>query len=283
MSSDAQRFNQISQDVKDGKMTVEAAVSELGSINFLLFNIDEIAAVQEASWLPDEVAVDIMKKWMRQQDTLLLELRAHLVLTPELTKERLQEFTQAIACPSNEPNIVIKNVIYSLATAGGTRPPVNPLKCGLISCTWASEISEHKVEDIFSFDSSSQGKYYMSNAAQGQFLTISLPPFLRLQLTEYTLGAPPKDPQKKAEGGINSWQLQGSNDLKNFQVTLDLQSENKDLKAPNSEHTFVIDEPEKKEFFRHFKLVQTGQNHQGNLSLYLSKFDLSGKLIIHKE
>ena len=276
---DAQRFEELSKSVTSGSMTPESALAEVEKMNFLLFDIDDIELVQNADWLPDDVAVKIMKEWMHQQDEILLKLRAHLVLTPTISKDRLKEFTEAIRSPSNEPDLIIKDVIEQIATAGGTRDALNPLTNGLISCSSQSEIGDHPMAHLFSFE---KGKYYMSNSVQGQYLTVSLPPFLQLQVTEYTLGAPPKREGQAAEGGMSSWQLEGSNDQKNW-VTIDLQSDNKDLRRADSVKTFAVAEPEKRGFFTHFKLTHTGENHQGNFSIHLSKFDLSGKLIIHKE
>ena len=276
---DAQRFEELSQSVQNGSMKPEAALADVQKMNFLGFDIEDIELVQKADWLPDDVAVKIMKDWMHQQDEILLKLRAHLVLTPTISKDRLKEFTEAIRSPSKEPDLIIKDVIEKIATAGGTRDALNPLTNGLISCSSLSETNDHPIADLFSFE---KGKYYMSHSVQGQFLAVSLPPFLQLQVTEYTLGAPPKKDNQRAEGGISSWQLQGSNDQKNW-ATIDLQSDNKDLARADSVKTFVVEEPEKKGFFTHFKLTHTGQNHQLNFSILLSKFDLSGKLIIHKE
>jgi hypothetical protein len=121
----------------------------------------------------------------------------------------------------------------------------------------------------------------MSNAQHGQFIIFSLPSFLKLEVTGYTLGAPPKSENKKAQGGMSNWILEGSDDPKNFQVLLDAQNDNKDLQYADAVKTFPI--VAKTGFYQHFRLTQTGPNHQANLSIFLGRFDLSGKLIIYRK
>jgi hypothetical protein len=280
--SSVELFAAICQEVTATGHTADGITDEITkrvkAINFDTFDIDDIKLVQDATWLPDDLAVDILKRWMRNQDQVLLKLRANLVVTPTIEKTTLLEFTRAIRKPSQEPSLIVEDVIQKLATAGGTREPVNPKEANLITATASSETPDHPLTHLFSV---SVKEFFMSNSTQGQFIVVSLPPFLRLQLTSYRLGAPPKEENKKAVGGIGSWHLEGSNDVKNFQESLDEQSENRDLMDPEAVHVFPIADSHK-EFYQHFKLTNDGQNHQNNLSILLSAFDLSGVLVICK-
>jgi hypothetical protein len=283
-----ERFLDISERVRDGSLSPEQGMEQIKNpeIDFLRFDIDQIKGVQDAEWLSDEVAVNIMKSWMRRQNEILLELRAHLVVTPTIPKERLLEFTRAVRNPSQEPDLVVEDIIYSLATAGGTREPVNPLTEGLISAAASSELQDqsHRLPELFNFKRApgQPAPYYMSNSTAGQWITISLPPFLKAQVVSYKLKAPPRVEGKKAQGGISSWNLQASDDLKNFQVTLDIQTENKDLQNVDAVAVFPV-RSDQKGFYRHFRLTNAGQNHQNNLSIFLAGFDITGKLIICRE
>lgn len=278
--TDFSRFDDVCRRVESSVTTPESAVQEIQSIDFLSFDIDQIQRVQEASWLPDDTAVSIMKRWMRRQDEVLLELRAHLVVTPTISKDQLLTFIQAVRNPSLEPDLIVSDIIRQLATAGGTRAAVNPLTEKLITATASSELSEHKLADLFSFDPE---KYFLTQSSGQQSFIVSLPPFLKVQLTAYKLRAPPKDANKRAQGGIQSWHLQASDDVKVFNVTLDLQTDNKDLQSAGAEKVFPIAQPGSFGFFRHFKLTQDAPNHQGNNSILLAEFDITGKLIICRE
>jgi hypothetical protein len=175
--------------------------------------------------------------------------------------------------------LIIEDIIRSIATAGGTRTAVNPVTEGLISAQASSEVGEHRVSELFDFVNS--GKYFMSNAQQSQFVIVSLPSFLKLQVTAYTLGAPPLVENKKAHGGVSSWILEASDNPDAFQVVIDSRNDTRDLQGAGAVQTFSVSECPG--FYRHFKLTQTGPNHQGNLSIFLSRFDFSGKLTIHRE
>jgi hypothetical protein len=134
--------------------------------------------------------------------------------------------------------------------------------------------------DLFAFDPE---KYFMSQSTGSQWVQIGLPVFLKVQVRAYKLRAPPKDPAKKAQGGISSWHLQASDDPKNFNVTIDLQTDNKDLQSAGAEKVFTVPNAESFGFFSHFRLTQDGANHQNNNSILLAEFDISGVLIIVRE
>ena len=275
---DVEAFQNISNKVKEGALSPTEGEQQIKGLNFLSFDIDQIQLVQDATWLSDEFAVSILKGWMREQDRILLALRANLVITPEITKQRLLEFYEAARCPSHQPDLDVKNIIYLLATAGGTREYYNPIKYQLITYKISTDVErfQKSFEDLFE---SGPGHYYLSSPHQDEYFIISLPSFLKVQLSSYTLGAPPRLPQK-AQGGIQSWHLQGSNDEINW-TTIDIQHEDPNLLLPDAVHEYPISEP--KGFFRSYKLTNMRPNHQGNLSIILGKFDINGQLLISKE
>jgi hypothetical protein len=277
---DFTQFDDICRRVEDNEMSSEDAIQAIKPINFIQFDIDQIQRVQDATWLPDETAVEIMKRWMRRQDEVLLKLRAYLVVTPTITKDQLLDFTQAVRNPSREPTLIVTDVFRRLATAGDTRDPVNPLIEKLITASASSELPDHKLSDLFSFD---PDKFFVTQSSGSQWFIVSLPPFLKIQATAYKLRAPPKDASKKAQGGIASWHLQASDDIKNFNVTIDHQTESKQLQTGGAEAVFQVPPENNVGFFRHFKLTHSGANHQGNNSILLAAFDLTGELIICRE
>jgi hypothetical protein len=131
-------FDAICRSVEEDPTSVDNARAKIKDIDFLSFNIDEIQRVQDATWIRDEKAVDIMKCWMRRQDEILLKLRAYLVVTPTITKDQLLEFTQSVRNPSRQPDLIVTDIIRRLATAGGTRAAVNPYTEKLISAQVSS-------------------------------------------------------------------------------------------------------------------------------------------------
>lgn len=270
-------FEDISKKVKNGEMSPQAGEDACKSLNFLSFDIDQIQLVQDADWMSDEMAVTILKSWMRQQDNMLLELRSNLVLTPEITKQRLEEFLSAACNPSLHPDLCIKEIIHQLATAGGTRAYYNPVKFNLI--TFKLGTSTEGYQKAFQNLFEEKPIPYISSSRLDEYFIITLPSFLKVELHSYILSAPEKLEQK-FQGGIRNWYIQGSNDELNW-TTLDIQNENLDLNQPNSVKEFVIERPHG--FFRSFKLTNVRKNHQGNFSIILGKFDISGKLIISKE
>ena len=274
-NTDLETFQLISKKVQEGSLSPTEGEQQIKGLNFLSFDIDQIKYVQEATWLSDEVAVSILKNWMREQDRVLLELRANLVLTPEISKQRLLEFYEASRCPSHEPNLEVKNIIYSLATAAGTREYYNPIKYQLITYKINTDVERFQKSFVDLFENE-PGHYYLSSPHQDEYFIITLPPFLKVQITSYTIGAPPQLNQK-AQGGIQSWHLQGSNDEVNW-TSIDIQNEDQHLLLPDSVHEYTVMEP--KGFFRSFKLTNLRPNHQGTLSIIIGKFDINGKLLI---
>lgn len=274
----AEVFANISNQVKAGSISVENALEQMKSINFNLFSIEEIQLVEDAEWIPDQEAVDIMKSWMRLHDQVLLELRAFLVLTPEVSKDLLVQFVKATKMPSAPPSLVINNVFEALATAGGTRDFHNPVKHGLISVTSdPAAPNPESYENIFSKDMT---VFYNSTPVQNASIVFALPPFLRIQLESYQIGTPKQSGAKK--GGLQGWVIEVSNNPTQFTTQVAQVAGDEQLNGSEKLVTYKVDNPTAG-FFRYIKLTNAAQNHLGNLSLILKNFDISGKLIIAKE
>ncbi|OHT16755.1 hypothetical protein TRFO_41608 [Tritrichomonas foetus] len=257
------------------------AISKLQSVDFMRFDINSIKRVQDAQWIPNDLAVNILKKWMRQQDQLLLEMRAYLIFNPAVSKVRLQEFATAIQSPSTPVNIIVENIIEKIATAGGARNFVNPLEQRLIIAKQSVESSmgsSHPLKNLFDLNDET---YFVSQSTNNISLIISLPPFMKANLTAYTMKGPPRLQQSK-QGGPANWILQGLSKPDDFSdaVTIDQQNNNTDLRDPNSEKTFNV---KQKGYFRHFRLLNTEKNHQDSFSIILRGFDITGTLIINRD
>ena len=275
--------SEISQKENPTIEEISAAVSKLQSIDFLQFDIDEIKLIQQAKWLPSDFAVNVLKSWMHQQDQLIMEIRGYLVYHPNISKERLVEFSRAIQKPSVPIDLVTDNIIMRIATTGYSKEFVNPQKNRLIFAKQDPETtakqSMHPIEHLFDNDNNT---YFSSQPRNKVSIIISLPPFLKANLTAYTLRGPPEIKEQTSQGGPANWVLQGLNNIDDFSdaVLIDQQTENNDFSKPNAEKTFPV---EKKGYFRHFRLINTDRNHQGNYSIVLSKFDISGTLIINND
>ena len=286
---DAVRFKEISKQVQENKLTPEQARAQIEGIDFLKFNIIDINSVQRADWLTDDQSVSILKAWIHQQDQVLLNLRAQLIFTPEISKDRLAELAEAVKLPSMECDFVVEDIIYKLATHGGQlatpEMPINteaPEK-GLIGfdCMKSSAKEKFPITNLFDFR---KDTYYSSPPRDNAYVLIMLPPFLKANLTSYKLGAPPKIKDQTLQGGIKSWVLIGSNDLEEIKgsnaFTIDSVSSDLFLEKPETVHVYNV---KPSNYFRYFKLVMTGPNHVNNKSIILSSFDISGKLIISRD
>lgn len=215
---------------------------------------------------------------MRRQDQVLLELRAYLVLTPEISKEQLLDFVKAIKCPSFNANVKIENIFYSIATAGGTRQFKNPIEFELITIETNPKIIDlKKLSTIYS---PNKEEYLSTSPIANASIIFGLPPFLKVQVESYQIGSPKNNGPKK--GGIQSWLLQGLNDINTFSKTIDQVSNDKQLDDECKIVKYQASNPNAG-FFRYLRLQNTGVNHLGNQQLILRDFDISGKLIISKE
>ena len=273
------QFRDISNKVNSKELTVEAALEQIKNINFNLFSIDDIELVQKADWLPDQEAVNIMKGWMRLHDQVLLQLRAFLVVTPEITKDQLITFVKAVQIPSQVPSLTVENIIHKLATAGGAREFKNPVTAGLITI---DNYPKDRTNTLYKIFEPNPEEYYLSSPQAQSSVTISLPPFLKVQIEKYQIGTPKVNQTKK--GGIQSWVLEVTDDptASSWKKQIATVQNDQQLAKENVTVTYEADNKEAG-FYRHIRLVSTSQSHIGNLSLVLRDFDITGKLIISKD
>ena len=269
-----QQFKTIDDDVKTKKITPQEGEEALKSIDFLTFSAQEMETFSGADWISDDVAVSIMKSWKDESDKTLLELRGNALLTSIFDVPKLNGFIEATLNPSKKPNLIIENILNNMATASGTRDFVNPLTGHLISCSNHDNVL--KEETFYLFDGNTDTTF-TAKPSKDEFLLIRFPPFLRVKLTAYTIGAP-----KKTAGGIKSWTIYGTNDEINY-TPLHQVTDDKHLLAPKpgvvAVHKYVIPNPVD-EFFNAFKIV-TETNHTNNMSFIASTLDFDGIVTIH--
>lgn len=263
----------------------QAAFKKIHNLDYLSFDINQIKEIQNAKWIPNNFAVKIMKEWMHRQDQLLLQIRAYLLFHPELSPEMVAEIAKTIQNPSLTIDLTVENIIYNIATSGGSREFVNPYDQRLITVVQSSELGQKKYPVSNLFDNKAD-TFFLSPASNNFFIIISLPPFLKASITSYTMTAPPpRDNFQNSTGGPSNWVLQGLSkpDDETSAFLIDQQINNQDLAKPSSKKTFDVQQSNPPRYFRHFKLMNTGNNHQSNLSLALSLFDITGLVIISNE
>ena len=274
-----------------GKLT-DDQLQQIKDLDYSNFTIEQIKDVQEATDLPDDLAVYILKNWMRRQDDLLLNLRGNLIYSPEVSKARLQEFVNMMRCPNEgcKKELVVENILEKIATGGGLRtkvPLINPNKFdeGVIRFDHVKSTNEAKanVQALLDFDTKT---FYHGQAAQNAFIILGLPPFMKVKLTKYKLGAPPKLQDRTSKGGLKSWALYGSNDWEEIHTgtcpRIHSCQDDQKLSAAEAVDTFDVDSPEN-DYFRYFKLMITNTNHQSTLEILLSVIDFTGNIIISRE
>lgn len=275
------------------KLTAEAC-HKLEQLDYTKFDIDDIKVVQSAEKLPDDLAVSILKGWMRRQDDLLLNLRGNLIYTPRVKKERLEQFVKMMRCPTSDckNNLIVENILYQIATGGGLRnadavPLIDPsnLENGIIRFEHSkvSGSSDSDVQNLLDFKKET---YYHNRVTKDPFFIIGLPSFMKVRLTKYKLIGPPQLSDRKTQGGPKNWEFFGSNDwdeIKNRNPQrIDLISNDTNLREPNAEHDYEVTQNDD-QYYRYFKFVSTGMNHQGSLEIFLSGIDLTGNIIICRE
>lgn len=285
---DFETFTTVTQEINSNPSPndeeIRQAYEKIKNLNYLSFDINQINEIQKLKWLPNNFAVKVMKEWMRHQDELLLQIRAYLLFHPELSPETVVEIAKTIQNPSSTIDLTVENIIHNLATSGGSREFVNPYDQQLITVFQSSELIQktYSISNLFDNDPNT---FFLSPTHSNFYIVISLPPFLKASITSYTMMAPPPRGNPQISDAPSSWILQGlkhPNDDTNPCI-IDQQVNNQDLIEPSSKKTFIVDQPKKPQYFRHFKLKNDGNNHRSNLAFSLSLFDISGLLIISND
>lgn len=287
MDSPISRFEEIYNDKdsfdSDGKITPDA-IKSIREIDFTLLNIDEISVIEKADRLPDDLALEILKRWMHKQNDVLSNIRGKLLYTGNVEVDHFKQFIEAMKCPSISCDCVVENILYQIATGGGTlKEPaelinLNDSSLGLIDYDQTkSNFRNDQIKNLFDFNPET---FYIGPSLENSYVTITLPPFLKVNLTSYELRGP-KKMDRNEQGGIKSWKIYGFNQSEN-KVLLDAVDNNNDLSSPYSSKKFVVKNNEN-QYFRNFQILNSGLNHQNNQSIILSGFDISGNLIIEDD
>jgi hypothetical protein len=159
-------------------------------------------------------------------------------------------------------------VFYRLATGAGTHNYENPVQLDLVTVRTDSEspIEAFSPDKVFAND---PRKFFQSFPKPTTSLDVSLPKFLRVAPTAYTIRGPP------GSGALKSWTFEGSEDSENWSL-LDNVVDNPDLAPPGSERTFELSEIGP--FCRWFRITQRGTNHEKNHAFRMSRFDVNGEV-----
>lgn len=266
----AAKFFEISDAVKDQKITAEDALSQIENINFLEFTLEEIDRIQDCDWITPQKFVSIYRGWIDQHDKVLNSIVTYLLFNTKVTKENSDKFLQAVENPSTQFDAKINNIIHNIATSNGTRPQVNLLECGIFTAISTPSFKDKGVDTLFS---GKPNVFFNSSASENSFVQISFPSFIKIKASEYIIGTAEKMfPQ--------TWILEASNDKQNW-VTLDSKSSEKSVNKPNEKYAFKIESP-LNNFYRHFKITNKGLNSTNNNQLVLSYFDFNGSVYLEK-
>jgi hypothetical protein len=268
MTNSHELFLSTSARVLSNSLPIPEALSIISSIDFNLFSFDDMAAVEDSDWIPDDIFVEILRGWISAQEMNLLQIRSYLALTATVSRELLLAFVDSIFEPHRSLSLTIDDVIYRLATGAGTRPYENPFRLNLITAQSDSEtpIQLFAIENMFAND---PNKFFQSQPKPNAQFVVGMPAFLQVAPTAYTLRGPAKS------GSIRAWTFEGSVDLEKW-VFLDNIVDNQDLATPGAEHTFTL--AGKGPFCRWFRITQKSLNHDKNLALRVSRFDISGEV-----
>ena len=279
MSEESTKFLEISKQVQNKSISIEEGLEKIKEIDFNKFDYKEIQFLNNSSWLPNDVAVSITKQWMSIYNSTLNQMRGYLVLNPVISKDLLTKISAASQNPSKLPQLCVNNIIHRLATGGETHPFINPISNNLISAS--IEPKNDRINTVYKmYDEDPYGCFISSPTPQNS-LIISLPPFLKVQVEKYQLATPLQKTTKK--GGMQSWVIEVSNDIesRNWVQIADVK-DSRELVKENISHQFEVDN-KNAGFFRHIKIIMTGINNLGNLSMILRDFDVSGSVILSKE
>ena len=270
-------FEDLSNQVKNKSITCEEASNKLMEIDIGSLSYKEMQTIVDSDWISDEVAVSISKQWMEIYDYALDQIRAFLIFTPVVSSDQLQQFVLTTQNPSQKPELIVHNIIHKLATAGGTKPFQNPITSKMISAQ--IEPQDSRISTVYKIYDENKSSCFVSNPHPQNSLIISLPPFLKMQIKQYQIGTPVQTTSRK--GGLQSWVIEVSNDGKEWTQIAQVR-DSPELASDNVIKQFDVDQ-KNAGFFRHIKIMTTGINHIGNLSMILRDFDVSGELIMRNE
>ena len=265
-ASDFLAFTDVCSRVSISELSVSDAFELVKSIDYSQFSLEEMQAFEEADWLPDDFYVATMQDWLERQSEQIDRIRSYLFVTSTVPNSLALAFIDTVFRPAKSICLERDNIIYLLATAGNTREYVNPCTKGLVTVTCDGGIRLHPVEHVFS---DNPEEFFQSASKPNTFLVVTLPPFLRVCLTKYTLQGPPK------LGGMRSWTLEVSKDGEQW-VEVASERGRPELEGPSKRATFVLEK--RTPPVRFFKLTNRDQNFANYHAMLLAGFDVSGEV-----
>lgn len=269
MTTEQEKFWEISKNVESGNMTSEQGLESIKGINFLDFSLDEMETVENCEWLPASFKVNTIREWMDVQDSNINSATSYLLFQQVVDKEFVEKILDLISVPSHSKDLRVEDVIQTLATANGTREYLNPIETKLISVASSPAFPKKELGNIFTGKKNPKETVFQTMPGENNYALIGLPDFLKINISSYKVRSADRN-------WPLSWVLEGSNDKDNW-TTIDIKSGANDLSGAFKEVSFDV---EQKGFYRYFKITQKGQNSNGNLQFLLTAFDISGNVKI---
>lgn len=266
-----QQFISTSEDLNSNKISIEEATRQIQHLDFDSLSLDEIKVVEDSDWIPDDLYVKIIRSWTNNQDRNINYIISYLTMTNSIGKAQMLSFVDAVFKPKNALSLEVENIIEKIATGGGNREFVNPVKLKLITAMTDDEIPTEtlKLHNLFSGDPT---KRFQSKAKPKASFRISFPSYMKIIPRSYKLTAPS---QMK---GPKTWALQAKTDQEGW-IDISTEKNSPILNSRGAEGVFQIN-PQTNTAYSSFQFVLLDQTHENNYSLALSSFDISGIVIL---
>lgn len=266
-----QQFNSVAEKVSSKEISIKEAAEQIKNLDFNLLSLEEIKVVEDSDWIPDELYVKIIRSWMKNQEKNINQIISFLALSNAIGKDQMISFVESVFKPENTLSLEINNIIEKIATGGGNRQYINPVDLGLIKISTDEEmaVDSLKLRNLFSGD---PNKRFQSQAKPKASFRVELPPYLKVIPTSYKLRAP------ATSKGPKTWSLQAKSEQEGW-IDIATVKNCTDFNAKGVELTFPI---EQKDNFAYssFQFVNLEVTNDGNHSLSLSSFDISGIVIL---
>ena len=269
MTEAAQKFFELCQTVTED--TKEEAIKQLPNFNFLQFTLSEIDKLESVDWIPLPELASIYRSWIDQHDRVLNSIVSYLLFNTETTRDLSVNFAESIMDPSKIVLHPVENIIYKIATANGKREYLNLLEAGIFTASSSEALNQKGVDALFK---NIKDAFFNSKPLDNSYVQISFPPFMQVQVLEYTIGT-----------GRNmfpqTWILEGSNDKISWEP-IDNKLHEKSVSHEFTKYTFQATAGNTK-FYSHFKFTLKEDNSNNNKQLVLSALDFTGYVNLVKK
>ena len=173
-----------------------------------------------------------------------------------------------------------KGVLYLLGTHAGARKYKNPMKSGEIVAAMSSAYTDSteksapwKLVEHAHPGGNDYSNYNRTDNKPGSWISIDLGASRALRLTHYAL----RHGRYFGYDLLRSWRLEGSNDPSSGWVTLKEHKDDESLPAQGwCVGDWAVEGIEQE--YRHFRIIQTGKNSNGNDYLMCAGIELYGEL-----